>query len=169
MDLDDCHLACLLSMGDGYAKVPKQSWLVRLKGFIRRLLGPRNSKKLSSLRDNFRLWHDNKTITHIQTETLKAGDHVRVRSKAEIESTLDDNHKLQGCLFMHEQQPYCGTEQRVLKIMERFVDERDLAVKKCNGLVLLEGVMCQGTRTWGRCDRSCLMFWREEWLEKIKY
>jgi len=26
---------------------------------------------------------------------------------------------------------------------------------------------CQGTSDYGRCDRSCFYFWREEWLEKI--
>jgi hypothetical protein len=27
--------------------------------------------------------------------------------------------------------------------------------------------MCQGTKDFGRCDRSCFFFWREEWLEKL--
>ena len=62
---------------------------------------------------------------------------------------------------------YCGTTQRVLKPLERFVDERDLRVKTSRGIVLLDGVVCQGTADFGRCDRCCVMFWREEWLEKI--
>ena len=53
------------------------------------------------------------------------------------------------------------------KPLARFVDERDLRVKKSSGIVLLEGVRCQGTADFGRCDRSCLLFWREEWLEKV--
>jgi hypothetical protein len=63
---------------------------------------------------------------------------------------------------------YCGTTQRVFRRMERFVDERDLRVKKSRGIVLLEGVMCEGTAEFGPCDRSCLVFWREEWLEKLE-
>jgi hypothetical protein len=64
--------------------------------------------------------------------------------------------------------PYCDSVHRVHKVMERFVDERELRVKKCKGLVLLDGVLCQGTTSFGRCDRSCYVFWREEWLEKIE-
>ena len=68
---------------------------------------------------------------------------------------------------MPEMDQYCGTTQRVLKPLERFVDERDLRVKTSRGIVLLDGVVCQGTADFGRCDRCCVMFWREEWLEKI--
>ena len=66
----------------------------------------------------------------------------------------------------NEMSKYCDTTQRVLKRMERFVDERDYKVKKSNGIVLLEGLNCQGTTDFGRCDRNCFFFWREEWLEK---
>lgn len=46
--------------------------------------------------------------------------------------------------------------------MEHFLDERDYKVKKVKGIVLLEGVIYQGTPVFGRCDRSCFLFWREE-------
>ncbi len=62
----------------------------------------------------------------------------------------------------------CGTTQRVLQPMERFLDERDYKVKKVKGLVLLAGVICRGTPVFGRCDRCCHLFWRQEWLEKIE-
>ena len=39
--------------------------------------------------------------------------------------------------------------------------------QKSNGIVILENVICQGTIDFGKCDRSCFYFWREEWLEKI--
>ena len=68
---------------------------------------------------------------------------------------------------MPEQEQYCGTTHRVHKRMERFVDERDLRVKRSRGIILLEGVMCEGTAEFGSCDRSCFYFWREEWLEKV--
>ena len=48
-----------------------------------------------------------------------------------------------------------------------FLDERDHRLKKCRGVLLLEGALCQGTAKFGRCDRSCFYFWREEWLEKM--
>jgi hypothetical protein len=98
---------------------------------------------------------------------LEAGDQVRVRSREEIGATLDRWGYLQGCGFLDEMAAYCGTTQKVLKRVERFIDERDYRLKKASGIVLLEGVMCPGTSTTGRCDRSCLFFWRDEWLEKL--
>ena len=108
-----------------------------------------------------------RVIHNPSLEYLQTGDRVRVRLQEEIESTLNNGHQLKGCTFMPEMAAYCGTEQRVLKAMRRFVDERDLRVKKSSGIVLLEGLMCQGTADFGSCDRSCFYFWREEWLEKI--
>ena len=99
---------------------------------------------------------------------LQAGDTVRVRSREEIERTLNYWHQLRGCTFMPEMARYCGTVQRVLKPMARFVDERDLRVKRARGIVLLEGVLCGGTADFGPCDRACHLFWREEWLERIE-
>ncbi len=98
---------------------------------------------------------------------LRAGDRVRVRPYSEISSTLDPFRELKGCAFLEEMSQYCGTYQRVFKVMERFLDERDYKVKKVRGIILLEDVMCQGTPAFGPCDRCCLLFWREDWLEKI--
>jgi hypothetical protein len=98
---------------------------------------------------------------------LNAGDLVRVRSQEEILATLDRWRSLKGCGFLKEMAGYCGTTQKVLKRVERFIDERDYRLKKASGIVLLEGVLCSGTGTTGRCDRACFFFWREEWLEKL--
>jgi hypothetical protein len=68
---------------------------------------------------------------------------------------------------MEEMWCHCGTTQRVYKRVEKFMDERDYLVKRCKGIVILEGVMCEGTKDFGPCDRSCFYFWREEWLEKL--
>jgi hypothetical protein len=92
---------------------------------------------------------------------------VRVKTREEIQATLDEWNELRGCLFMDAMVPYCGTTQRVFRRVERFVDERDYRVKKAKGVVLLEGLICNGTEQYGRCDRACYYFWRDEWLEKI--
>lgn len=102
-----------------------------------------------------------------QPEKLKAGDWVRVRSWEEIQPMLDPFKETRGCAFLEDMRKYCGTKQRVFKSMERFLDERDYKVKKVRGVILLENVICGGTPAFGRCDRSCFLFWREEWLEKI--
>jgi hypothetical protein len=97
---------------------------------------------------------------------LRSGDRVRVKTKKQILETLNSWNTLRGCAFMEEMWRFCGTNQRVLKRVERFLDERDYLVKKCNNIVILEGVQCSGSVDFGRCDRTCFLFWREEWLEK---
>jgi hypothetical protein len=95
------------------------------------------------------------------------GDLVRVRSHEEILSTLDPFKELKGCAFLPSMARYCGTQQRVLRSMRFFMDERDYKLKKARGVILLENIICNGTATFGECDRCCFLFWREEWLEKI--
>lgn len=98
---------------------------------------------------------------------LKAGDLVRVRSREVIGASLSEQRELSGCAFTSEMWQYCGTEQRVLKRMEIFLDEQTYRRKKASGIVILEGLFCQGTAFPEGCDRSCFFLWREEWLEKI--
>jgi len=100
-------------------------------------------------------------------ERLQAGDMVRVKPWEEVKGTLDKWNMLSRCGFMEEMKPYCGTTHKVLKRVEKFLDERDYLMKKCKGIVILDGVFCEGTKDYGKCDRMCFFFWREEWLEKI--
>lgn len=101
-------------------------------------------------------------------KVLVKGDKVRVRTLEEINSTLDPFKELKGCSFLPDMYQYCGTEQRIFKSMQYFLDERDYKLKKTRGLILLENIICSGTPVFGQCDRSCFLFWREEWLEKIE-
>lgn len=98
---------------------------------------------------------------------LKAGDWVRVRSREEIEKTLDSRGECLGCLHMSEMWQYCGTIQRVLKPVQRYLDECDYKIRQCRGVVLLDGIICQGSAFPEGCDCSCPIFWREEWLELL--
>lgn len=175
---NECQFASLQGIAEGNDKTPPVSIIRHLKLFIRRHLSPSHERTLfkqaDALINRFLMFKGTSAVpaeiaTNVKPFPLKEGDLVRVRSKEEIKSTLDHFGKLKGCSFMeNEMAPYCGTVHRVHKSMERFVDERELKVKKCKGLVLLEGVMCHGTTAFGRCDRSCFVFWREEWLERIE-
>lgn len=98
---------------------------------------------------------------------LLPGDMVRIKSEYQIKATLDGWNSLKGCVFMEEMWPYCGSVHRVFKRVNQFLDERTYLVRKCRGIVLLENLICTGTKDFGPCDRSCYLFWREEWLEKI--
>ena len=100
-------------------------------------------------------------------EGINAGDMVRVRSKEDITATLNAWNERNGCAMMEDMWAYCGSTQRVLKKVRKFVDERDYRMKRVKGLYILENVYCEGARALGPCDRTCFFFWCEEWLEKL--
>jgi hypothetical protein len=172
-----CQLPNLVNIAEGKAAFGPQPFKLRVKRLLAR---PWNYYVKKNLKKAFR-WAG-KTYANLRgrsqskpeteviqaTTHLQAGDRVRVKSKAEIEATLNRFKELKGCAFLQEMWQYCDTTQRVHKVMERFLDERDYQVKKVRGIVLLDGVFCPGTPVFGRCDRSCHFFWREEWLEKIE-
>jgi hypothetical protein len=145
-----------------------RSWL---KLVVKRNLGDGTKRKLkkhsSTLVESLEFTGKSSVQPKSQAVPLAAGDAVRVRSEEEIRATLNAWNELKGCMFMDAQRQYCGTSQRVLKPVERFVDERDYRVKKARGLILLDGLICEGTPDYGRCDRACFYFWREEWVERI--
>jgi hypothetical protein len=106
-------------------------------------------------------------LNQLQVEPLQAGDWVQVKAWEEVYPTLNRWNQYKGCGFMPEMRPYCGTKQRVLKRVERFLDERDYKMKNARGIVILESIHCPGVTELGRCDRGCYFFWREEWLQKL--
>jgi hypothetical protein len=175
-NLDGCQIPCLPKIAEGEIEDRDQPLKLRLKrkfakswNYQVKIRLKKIDKKVSKFINRF---NAEKTATLPQTiestmVPFQVGDRVRVRSKQEIEATLDRWHELKGCAMLPEMWQYCDTTQRVFKVMERFLDERDYKVKKTKGIILLENVMCSGTPVFGQCDRSCLFFWREEWLEKI--
>lgn len=170
----DCQIPCLGQVAEGVGPTPPASLARRIKLFLRRHLSPGQERRLKADTNRGLNWIANRrgiptrpVIIPEKAAALTAGDLVRVKSQEEIETTLNHWRQLKGCTFMPEMSRYCGTTQRVLKPMRVFVDERDLRVKRSKGIVLLDGVLCQGTADFGPCDRACHLFWREEWLEKL--
>jgi len=149
-------------------------FLLRIKLFLKRHLSVQAQKKIKGFIGSFAEVFSGgrrKVTLAVEpvaqaSERLEAGDLVRIRSREEIAATLDHWRSLKGCGFLDEMAIYCGTTQRVLKRVERFMDERDYRFKKTSGVILLENVICSGTSGTGRCDRCCFFFWREEWLDK---
>ncbi len=161
-----CQIHCLPMMAEPIG-LPELLWQRRNRvrrvfkrrwHYLLRMFSANKAKNLSIER---------KSAVQAEPNTLTPGDIVRVRSREEIESTLDRWGQLHRCSFMEEMVPYCGTTVRVFKQVKRFLDERDYLLKKCKGIFILEGVFCEGTKDFGPCDRSCFFFWREEWLEKV--
>lgn len=171
-----CQIQGLECISEGHAELGPQPLGFRLKLALARRLSPRERKAIKMHLNNLINWFSKFTggsktsplpVAHTTSTGLKAGDVVRVWSREEIQATLNHWNELKGCAFLEDMWQYCGTVQRVLKPLEKFMDERDFRMKKCKGVVLLEGLICQGTPEIGRCDRSCFYFWREEWMEKI--
>ena len=177
MESPKCQIYCVKPMSDGVITDAPKSPVDRLKVALTRRLGPAHKRAIKK-----RLEQVNRTITRLSGRgqsaaaiasntasiPLQAGDRVRVKSREEIEATVGLFNDLKGLTFMPEMWQYCGTEQRVFKRLTRFFDEREYQIRKAKGIVLLEGLMCEGTAMFGPCDRSCFYFWREEWLEKIE-
>ncbi len=175
-NLEGCQIPCLPRLAEGLAENGPQPLLKRLKRMLARPWNYTVKKWLKRLlmllmeaRARFRGRGAPPPAPAASAPPvhLRAGEGVRVRSWEEIQATLNPWKELKGCAFLEEMHQFCGTQQRVLQPLERFLDERDYKVKKCHGVVLLEGVICHGTPVFGRCDRCCHLFWREEWLEKI--
>jgi hypothetical protein len=169
----ECQIYCLPRISDPDAEVIPPPFRVRFKMALSERLSPRMKRILKRYLGQLSrlVGRNNRSAgaagANCVTTGLKAGDLVRVRSKEEIRATLDIWGELDGCAFIPDMWLYCGTTQRVLKPVKRFLDEREYRFFETKGLVLLERAMCQGTKITGPCDRSCFFFWREEWLENI--
>jgi hypothetical protein len=97
---------------------------------------------------------------------LQPGDRVQVRSRVEIEATLDSAYRNRGLSFNDEMHRYCGGEFRVLKRIERVIDEptgRMITLRDCTAL---DDVTCRGD-SHRFCPRDVRLYWREAWLSKL--
>jgi hypothetical protein len=99
---------------------------------------------------------------------LQPGELVRIKSKAEIMRTLSKDLRNRGLGFEEEMARHCGREARVIRRVDRCVDEatgRLLHMK--NPCVVLEDIVCEGAYS-ANCPRSIYSFWREIWLDRVE-
>lgn len=96
---------------------------------------------------------------------LQPGERVRVRSKKEIEATLDAHGRSRGLSFNEEMARYCGSEFSVLRRVERIINEESGRMMTLRDCIILDAVTCQGD--WHAfCPRDTYVYWREMWLER---
>jgi hypothetical protein len=98
---------------------------------------------------------------------LRAGDWVRIKSKAEILRTLDADGRLDNLPLMPQMLDFCGQKFRVAKRAHKTCD----TVNRTGGRSLpatvhLDDLRCDGN-AYGGCQASCLLFWKEAWLERL--
>ena len=99
---------------------------------------------------------------------LQPGELVEIKSREEIFATLDENDETQGLRFDGEMLKYCGRRARVVRRIEKIIDEktgRMLKIKR--DTVILDGVVCTGDYHRS-CPRAIYPYWREAWLRRVE-
>jgi hypothetical protein len=97
---------------------------------------------------------------------LRPGDRVRVRSKDEIEATLDATRRLRGLSFNSEMALYCDKEFTVLRRVERIIHESTGKMLTLHDCIILDGATCRGD-FHAFCPRNVYTYWREAWLRRV--
>jgi hypothetical protein len=106
--------------------------------------------------------------TPSETLDLRPGELVEIKSKEEIFATLDEDDETQGLRFDSEMLRYCGRRARVLRRIEKIIDEktgRMLSIRR--DTVILDGVICTGDYHRS-CPRGIYPYWREVWLRRVE-
>lgn len=102
------------------------------------------------------------------SQLLRTGDLVRVRSAEQILATLDTQGRFDGLPFMPEMLEFCGREYSVYRRADKVCDTINASggLRRMRDTVHLAGVRCAGS-SHGGCQASCLLHWKEAWLEPI--
>lgn len=98
----------------------------------------------------------------------RRGDVVRVRGAEQILATLDAKGTIDGMPFMPEMLQYAGREFPVYASAHKTCDAINLSgtSRRLERMVHLDTLRCDGS-AHGGCQAGCLLFWREEWLERM--
>ena len=102
---------------------------------------------------------------------LQPGELVQIKTREEILATLDINNRNRGLWFDVEMVPYCGGNYRVLRRVDKIVDEKTgRMLVLSNNCIILEGVFCRGCLSRNRlfCPRSIYQYWHEIWLRRAE-
>lgn len=103
-----------------------------------------------------------------ETLDLRPGELVRIKPIEAIIETLDSNNRNRGMSFDAEMKKYCGRQARVLRRVDRIIDEKTGRMLHFrNPCIILEDVIC--TSDYHRlCPRGIYPYWREIWLERVE-
>jgi hypothetical protein len=98
---------------------------------------------------------------------LQPGELVRIKSKEEILSTLNDGLLNRGMGFEEEMSRYCGRTARVRARVDKCLDEKTgRMLRMKNPCIVLDDIVCAGVYN-ANCPREFVPFWREIWLERV--
>jgi hypothetical protein len=108
--------------------------------------------------------------TPAATLNLQPGELVRVRSYAEILTTLNEDSHNRGMYFDPEMVLFCGKTYRVVDRVSRLINEKTGVMQNLkNDCIILGDVVCQACYSKNRrfCPRAIYPYWREIWLERV--
>jgi hypothetical protein len=97
---------------------------------------------------------------------LQPGEWVEVKSRQEIEATLDPAGKNRGLSFESEMVEHCGRRYRVAFQVRQIINEETAQMAHLTNTVALDGVTCQGLYA-KNCPRRNYFYWREIWLRRL--
>lgn len=109
--------------------------------------------------------------TPTATLNLQPGELIQVKNHEEILKTVDTRNRNRGLSFDVEMVRYCGGQYRVLRRVEKIINERTGKMIRFSAPpVMLEGVTCRSQFSEGKlfCPRSIHSYWREIWLQRVE-
>lgn len=120
-------------------------------------------------RRSYRILEGRRASTPVEILALEPGEWVQVKTKEEIRATLDQNGKNHGLAFTVEMMRFCGGTFRVLRRLDKMIQEPTHKLIEVRNTVILEGVICDGCHILrGGCPRDNYHFWREIWLRRVQ-
>jgi hypothetical protein len=93
---------------------------------------------------------------------LQPGELVQIRSREEIQATLDERNRNRGLSFEDSMFHFCGARFRVLRRVDRIILETTGQMKPIRDTVVLQGGDCKF------CPRANQLYWREAWLKRVQ-
>ena len=113
------------------------------------------------------LAHSHSQTTPHTVLDIQPGELVRIKTKHEIEQTLNSQFKNRGLWFDKEMTRFCGGTYRVRARVNRQIDERTgKMITFGTPCITLEGVTATGEYfEFAPLDER--IYWREIWLERI--
>jgi len=107
----------------------------------------------------------NKKRTPSVSLNLQPGEWVEVKTRHQIEATLDASGKNRGLGFGEGMTQFCDHRYRVASRVDKLILEWSGEMRGLANTVTLEGVTCDGLDHRG-CPRDCYHLWREIWLRR---
>jgi hypothetical protein len=134
--------------------------------FVSILLFNAVQRRCGGVRFPFRAHGDSQSTPHVVLH-LQPGELVRIKSKHEIEQTLDAQFKNRGLWFDKEMTRFCGGHYRVRARVSRQIEEKSgRMISFKNACITLEDVTATGEYfEFAPLDER--IYWREIWLERV--